>query len=238
MVVRRSRVLQFGQQLVERGPIPKRERNADFERKIRGGMRGETRRFYRMVPVKQRVALRRPDSRHERRRGRDKPRTEGNTCDAVFDSLYQAPVNVRFKHAHATTPLIRISIAGPASIRAACDTHQTPNHGTRDRKEHLLDQSSESTSPQALCVIAGVFLGVFDFLFKDLLCHSDTRRSAGEPEQRSPAQSLWAKRLRRTFRGVCAAPLQGRLRPGINAERWITEEPRRKLWFSHYPRPD
>src|SRR5216683_3680935 len=150
MVVRRSRVLHLGQQLVERGPIPKRERNADFERKIRGGMLGETRRFYRMVPVKQRVALRRPDLRHERRRGRDKPRTEGNTCDAVFDSLYQAPVNVRFKHAHATTPLIRISIAGPASIRAACDTHQTPNHGTRDHREHLSDQPSESASPQAL----------------------------------------------------------------------------------------
>src|SRR5713101_3262252 len=148
MVVRRSRVLQFGQQLVERGPIPKRERNADFERKIRGGMLGETRRFYRMVPVKQRVALRRPDLRHERRRGRDKPRTEGNTCDAVFDSLYQAPVNVRFKHAHATTPLIRISIAGPASIRAACEyeTHRTPNDGTRDHKEHLSGQPSESAS--------------------------------------------------------------------------------------------
>src|SRR5713101_2544227 len=158
MVVRRSRVLHLGQQLVERGPIPKRERNADFERKIRGGMRGETRRFYRMVPVKQRVALRRPDSRHERRRGRDKPRTEGNTCDAVFDSFYQAPVNVRFKHAHATTPLIRISIAGPASIRAACEyeTHRTPNHGTRDHKEHLSGQPSESASPQALCVILGV----------------------------------------------------------------------------------
>src|SRR6266851_1757396 len=143
-VVRRSRVLQLGQQLVERGVIAERERNMDCQRKARCGMRSETRRFCGMVPVKQRVALRRPDLRHERRRGRDKPSTEGNTSDAVPDSLHQAPVNVRFKHAHATPPLIRISIAGPASIRAACEyeTHRTPNHGTRDHKEHLLDQPS------------------------------------------------------------------------------------------------
>src|SRR6266851_9656226 len=148
MVVRRSRVLQLGQQPVERGAIAERERNMNCQRKARGGMGSETRRFCGMVPVKQRVALRRPDSRHERRRGRDKPRTEGNTPDAVLDSLHQAPVNVRFKRAHATTPLIRISIAGPASIRAACEyeTHRTPNDGTRDHKEHLSGQPSESAS--------------------------------------------------------------------------------------------
>src|ERR1700730_7616969 len=104
MVVRRGRVLQLREELVERGPIAYRERIVDREWKARGGMRSETRRFYGMVPVKRRVALRRPDLRHERRRGRDKPRTEGNTSDAVLDSLHQAPVNVRFKHAHATPP--------------------------------------------------------------------------------------------------------------------------------------
>src|SRR5260370_30697714 len=113
--------------------------------------------------------------------------------------------------------------------------------GTAIIKEHLLDQSSESASPQALCVIAGVFLGVFDFLFKDLLCHSDTRRSAGEPEQRSLRRAFNIRSLRRAIQSS-ELPRSASLRTGCvegsTHSDGLSEERCRRLWFSHYPRPD